>query len=53
MIEAQQDLLPWVNSVIKPLEQRLFSGINLVQHTIDSAMSYETVEAKLRSCPPS
>ena len=52
MIEAQQDLLPWVNSVIKPLEQRLFSGINLVQHTIDSPMSYETVEAKLRSCPP-
>jgi hypothetical protein len=51
-IAAEQDLKPWVSSMIKPLEQRLFIGLNQAQHAIDSPMSYEHVEAKLRSCPP-
>jgi len=49
---AEQDLKPWVSSIIKPLELRLFKGLNQAQRAIDAPMSYERVEAKLRSCPP-
>lgn len=51
-VAAEQDLEPWVSGIIKPLEQRLFTGLNQAQRAIDSPMSYERVEAKLRSCPP-
>ena len=49
---AEQDLRPWVDEVIKPLERRLFQSLTNAQLAIDSPLSYGYVETRLRACPP-
>ena len=50
--QAEQDLRPWVQAVIKPLEHRLMESVATEQHAIDSSFSYGNVENRLRTCPP-
>jgi hypothetical protein len=49
---AEQDLRPWVQSIMNPLERRLMESIATAQHAIDSPFSYGNVENRLRTCPP-
>ncbi|MDO9233256.1 MAG: hypothetical protein Q8N02_02160 [Methylotenera sp.] len=50
--QAEQDLRPWVQAVMKPLERRLMENIATAQRAIDSSFSYGNVENRLRTCPP-
>ena len=49
--QAEQDLRPWAEKLIKPMEQKLLASAALAQREIDSPMSYNYVETRLRSCP--
>jgi len=49
--QAEQDLRPWVQSVMKPLVSRLMENITTTQRSIDSSFSYGNVENRLRTCP--
>ena len=50
--QAEQDLRPWVQSVMKPLEHKLMESVLNAQRAIDSPFSYGNVENRLRTCPP-
>jgi hypothetical protein len=49
--EAQADLKPWVEEVLKPLQHRLVSSVMTAQRVIDSPSSYERVRQRLHACP--
>lgn len=49
--QAEQDLRPWVQKIIQPMEQKLMESAALAQREIDSPLSYNYVETRLRSCP--
>ena len=51
--EAQADLRPWAEGVLKPFQQRLMEGVASAQRAIDSPLSYNHVKKRLRACPPS
>jgi hypothetical protein len=51
--EAQADLRPWAEGVLKPFQQRLMKGVASAQRAIDSPLSYNHVKKRLRACPPS
>jgi len=51
--QAQVDVQPWVEGVLKPFQQRLMKGVNSAQRAIDSPISYNHVKGRLRNCPPS
>lgn len=50
--QAEADLRPWVEEVLKPLQQRLMKSVISAQHAIDSPISYNYVKNRLRNCPP-
>jgi len=50
--QAEHDLRPWVQEVMKPLERGLMESIATAQRAIDSPFSYGNVENRLRTCPP-
>ncbi|MBA2658381.1 MAG: hypothetical protein H0U72_02170 [Nitrosospira sp.] len=51
--QAQADLQPWVEGVLKPLHQRIMKSVTSAQRAIDSSISYTHVKNRLRNCPPS
>jgi hypothetical protein len=51
--QARADLKPWVESVLKPFQQRLMNGAIAAQRAIDSPGAYQRVTQRLRMCPPS
>ncbi|MDQ3186839.1 MAG: hypothetical protein M3Q16_10385 [Pseudomonadota bacterium] len=51
--QAQVDLRPWAEGVLKPFQQRLMKGVTSAQRAIDSPISYNHVKKRLRACPPS
>jgi hypothetical protein len=50
--QARADLKPWVESVLKPFQQRLMNGAIAAQRAIDSPGAYQRVTQRLRACPP-
>ncbi|SCY61481.1 hypothetical protein SAMN05216420_11045 [Nitrosospira sp. Nl5] len=51
--QAQADLQPWAEGVLKPFQQRLMQGVASAHRAIDSPISYNHVKKRLRACPPS
>lgn len=49
--EAENALRPWVDSIIKAYQNRLFTNLNIAQQAIDSPTSYQYVERRLKACP--
>lgn len=50
---AQADLKPWVEGILKPLQQRLMNGAVAAQRAIDSPTAYQRVSQRLHACPAS
>jgi hypothetical protein len=51
--QAQTDLQPWAEGVLKPFQQQLMQGVASAHRAIDSPLSYNHVKKRLRACPPS
>ncbi len=51
--QAQVDLRPWMEGVLKPFQHRLMKGVISAQRAIDSPLSYHHVKKRLHACPPS
>jgi len=49
--QASADLKPWVEGVLKPLQQRLMSSAVAAQRAIDSPAAYQRVTRRLHACP--
>jgi hypothetical protein len=49
--QASADLKPWVEEVLKPLQQRLMNGAMAAQRAIDSPTAYQRVSQRLNACP--
>lgn len=50
--QAQADLQPWAEGVLKSFQQRLMQGVASAHRSIDSPISYNHVKKRLRACPP-
>ncbi|HET7062279.1 MAG TPA: hypothetical protein VFI43_08895 [Nitrosospira sp.] len=48
--EAQADLKPWVEEVLKPLQHKLVNSVMDAQRAIDAPASYERVRQRLYMC---
>jgi hypothetical protein len=49
--QARADLRPWVEGILKPLQQRLMSGAVTAQRAIDSRAAYQRITQRLHACP--
>jgi hypothetical protein len=49
--QASADLKPWVEGVLKPLQQRLMNSAVAAQRAIDSPAAYQRVSQRLHGCP--
>jgi hypothetical protein len=49
--QASADLKPWVEGVLRPLQQRLMNSAIAAQRAIDSPSAYQRVSQRLHGCP--